>query len=167
VADSREAVLLDEARRAISRQEATLDTLHVKAVAVLSSSAIVAGLMGGSLPTQHLHWSAVSVFTVLALGVFAATGVLTVLILRPVGVLFSGGIKPLLAYLDDEKLVDGDDEKKLRAATRRYERQIATDLDKYRLNNVTTIGTKTDFFGWACKLLGSQVVLWAVARLIV
>jgi hypothetical protein len=71
----------DEAKRQLVRQEADLDTLHTRSLAVLSAAAITGGLFAGRLGSHRN--SAQLVFLVLALACFAATAFVVVFIQWP------------------------------------------------------------------------------------
>jgi hypothetical protein len=163
MADSPESVLLDEARRALTSQEANLGALQVKATAVLSAAAVVAGLLGASLPTKRFGGLAIA-----AVVTFALTGVLTVVILWPITVQFVGDLDPLLEHVGTE-LAEFDDEQRplsgeqRQRATRQYEVTMAASLNDFRKGNRTTMKVKTWVFTVACGLLAVQVVLWAAA----
>jgi len=103
--DAAVAMLWDEARRLLVRQEATLDTLRGQAVAILSVASIVAGLFGSRLlPTGQL--SAFSVVMIgIALAAFGATAVLALKILRPRKWRFEHGLTLYTEMVDRREVV--------------------------------------------------------------
>ena len=76
------ALLWDESRRQITRQEADLDTLRSRAVALLSVSSLVAGLFGARATTHH-HPTFATVATVAALAFFSLSVLAILLVLAP------------------------------------------------------------------------------------
>lgn len=116
----------------------------------------MAGLLGGSLPAGGFGGVAIA-----AVAVFAVTGMLTV---WPVDMDFSGKLGPLLTHLDENQSSITDENRS--ATARQYERDLAGALDRYRISNEETIKNKSTIFTCACALLGVQVVLWAIARLV-
>jgi hypothetical protein len=77
------ALLWDESRRQITRQESDLDTLRNRAVALLSVSSIVAGLFGGRLVTAHHHPGYVTAAIVADLAFFAVSVLAVIVVLSP------------------------------------------------------------------------------------
>jgi hypothetical protein len=72
--------------------------------------------------------------------------------------------EPLLIHLDKRQSEITDENRA--EETRKYERDLAVALDSYRITNKETIKDKTKLFTYVCVLLGVQVVLWGIARLV-
>lgn len=152
--DEAAAMLWDEARRLLVRQEATLDTLRGQAVAILSVASIVAGLFGSRLlPTQQLSHFSVAML-VLALAAFAATAVLALVILRPQVWHFEHGLASNLGTLGR----GGD---VLAAAGLAY--TWAKGVEGQRAANKRRLDRLMTCFAWACGLTGASVLFWGLA----
>ena len=76
------ALIWDQARQQLAQQNADLDLLRTRAVAMLSVAALVARLFGTRLPQGHAH-SRTLAFVIAALVLFAASVILAELVAAP------------------------------------------------------------------------------------
>jgi hypothetical protein len=76
------ALIWDQAKQQLAQQNADLDLLRTRAVAMLSVAALVAGLFGTRLPDGDTH-SRTLAFVIAALVLFAVSIVLAVLVAAP------------------------------------------------------------------------------------
>jgi hypothetical protein len=146
-------LLWEQAQRQLAQQNADLDTLRTRAIALLSVSAIVAGLFGSRLSHTHLSTGA-AISAILALGLFAINVVLTVWIVTPVknGWRFTYPLRALITRTEAGTVLPMD---------------VAISLAHYaeqsRKENEDKLAS---FYGQSrivCVLAGIQVVAWAVA----
>jgi hypothetical protein len=149
------ALLWAEAQRQISRQEADLDALRNRAVALLSVSSIVAALFGSHIATTHLSTRG-TVGTILALVAFGLGALVALVILTPKRDAWEF-TENLRQYF--EKLSDGS----LTPVT--VTTNLAEHFEGYRKNNQAKIERLYQFLIAACVLVGLQVIAWGVAAL--
>lgn len=148
------ALLWAQAQQQLSQQNAELDALRTRAVAMLSVATLVAGLFGTQLPHSHVHGRTVGAVAI-ALLLFAADALLAILIAAPRKQwLFTFGLDPLLDLVEAGSVRPEDITVSL--ASRAEENR--------RMNNVKLKPMYT-MFGWICALVGLQVIAWAVAVL--
>ena len=148
------AMVWDEARRLLVRQEAVLDTLRTQAVAILSVGAIVAGLFGSRLLPVHLAPLRLGAI-VLALVLFGITTLKVVAILLPRDWTFEHHLAEKLAKLEGDRLLSPGS----LALT------WASDAEAARVINQVQLDRLMKSFRWACLLTAAQVVVWGLALL--
>ncbi len=142
----------EEARRLLVRQEADLDTLHTRSLAVLSAAAITGGLFAGGLG-GHRN-SPQLVFLVLALVCFAATAFAVVFIQWP--------RKWDFAHDELPSFFTEISEKGRLAKAVNFSYNMAVGFDGFRRSNQGKIERLYKVFTTACILLGAQVVFWGL-----
>lgn len=148
------ALLWAQAQQQLSQQNADLDALRTRAIAMLSVATLVAGLFGTRLPDVHPSPRAVIAVTA-ALALFAASVVLAILVAAPrKGWLFTFKLDALLGLVDDG-----------RAAPMDVTRNLATWAEDARSENTGKLDGMYGMFRWVCVLVGLQVVAWAIAVL--
>ncbi len=148
-----EAMLWEEARRQLVRQELVLDTLRTQAVAMLSVASIVAGLFGSRVPANPVPGAEAAV--VAALVLFGLTAVLAIVIIRPWDWVFSHGLDDDIRAVENGELLKVGD----------LSYSWAKDFEVWRTGNQTKINRLTWCFSWACALTGVQVIAWGLAIL--
>jgi hypothetical protein len=151
--DSNE-LIWNETVRLLARQEADLDTLQSKALGVLSSGGVIAGLFSVRLVTGSAS-TARHVVVVMALSAFAVSAFVCVNIVRPRTWSFSHRIDDLT-----ERMVKGQ-AMSLKSVTA----NLSRDLDLFREKNAPQLKKMQVWLTWACALLAVQVVFWGVAAL--
>jgi len=90
------AVLWEQSKAEIAQQDADIDSLRTRAVALLSVGALVGGLFGSRLPHGHLSRMNVVALTA-ALVLFAASVVLAVAVAWPRDWYFGADREPLVS----------------------------------------------------------------------
>ncbi len=150
------ALLWDESRRQITRQESDLDTLRNRAVALLSVSSIVAGLFGGRLVTVHHHPGYVTAAIVVALAFFALSVLAVIVVLSPKrkGWEFAQNLDQWFALLRAGDLAPVD-----------VTANLARHVEASRKRNQVVLERLYLWFGIACLLTGLEVVAWGVSIL--
>lgn len=148
------ALLWEQAERQLSQQNADLDALRTRAVALLSVAALVAGLFGSRLP--HGHPAARTVIAVIvALALFAGSVILAILVAAPrKNWLFTFTLDKLLDRVEAGSAIPGD-----------ITLSLAARAEQNRLGNRVKLEPMYAMLGWVCALVGLQVVAWAVAVL--
>jgi hypothetical protein len=149
------ALLWEEARRQIEEQRSTLESVRSRSVALLSVASLVAALFGSHiLRGEHRWW--VTVAIVVALAAFGLSALLTVHLLAPTSDWeFSQNLDSYLVDIKNEKDVTAED----------VTYNLAQHSQVSRRNNEAKLKKLHCEFGWACALLGLQVLAWAVASL--
>lgn len=145
---SLEEVMLDEARRGLSRQEASLDGLRTRTTAVLSVSAIVFSLLGETRATRLDSWGW------LALTSFLVSTGLAVYVLLPRPMVFGLKVAQWMAAIDRDKANP-------EAATWK----VAKELGTMRVSNEAQIRRWVFTYTGTCGLLAAQVTLWVFSGL--
>jgi hypothetical protein len=153
--DPAAAMVWEEARRLIVRQEAVLDTLRVQAVAILSVSSIVAGLFGAHLLPTHPSGLRLAAILV-ALVLFGVTVFKVIVILTPRDWTFEHALTEKLAQLETGKQL-------LKAGSFAY--TWAKEAEASRTTNQVELDHLMEYFRWACILTAAQVVVWGLALL--
>ena len=148
------AMLWEEERRLLSRQEAALDTLRTQAVAILSVGALVAGLFGSHIVPGH-HHGLTEVGIVVALVLFAISVVLSLAILRPRTWTFDQTLAGKLKLIEQQKMLGVD----------ALNYSWTADFEPVRTANQIKLDRLVRCFAWACLLTGAQVLAWGVALL--
>ena len=154
MSDSPEGVLLDEARRSITRQESTLDNLRSRSVAVFAASGVVAGFAA----PKFVSHPASAVPAGIALGAFVVGAVVALAVTWSRWFVFSenlGGYADWVREHNDNP-----------AASRVFTLGLAEHLEANRENNKPEMRHLTRLFHAQCSLLIVQVVLWALAYIL-
>jgi hypothetical protein len=152
--DEAAAMVWAEAKRLLVRQEATLDTLRVQAVALLSVDSIVAGLFSSRIPTNGLAGLSVGM-AYAALGLFGASILLVISILLPRTWTFDHGLTDKLSCLEQGHAVN--------PAELAY--TWARGAESWRATNQIQLNRLMNFFLTACIFTGIGVVCWGIAVL--
>jgi hypothetical protein len=148
------ALIWDQARQQLAQQNADLDLLRTRAVAMLSVAALVAGLFGTRLPNDHAHTRTLA-FVIAALALFAVSVVLAVLVAAPRRKWeFTFKLGSMLQLIDAGDAVPVD-----------ITRNFAAWSEVARSNNARQMTRLYSIFRLVCWLVGLQVVAWAVAVL--
>jgi hypothetical protein len=145
-------LLWEQAQRQLLQQNADLDTLRTRAVAMLSVAALVAGLFGSRLPRDHVSARTLTAVT-LALCLFAGSVVLALAVAAPK--------KKWLFTFKLDKLLDLVREGQATPMDATY--NLARWAEDARQLNAAKQQRMYAMFGWVCVLVGLQVVAWAVA----
>jgi hypothetical protein len=148
------ALIWDQAKQQLAQQNADLDLLRTRAVAMLSVGALVAGLFGTRIPNSHIHSRALA-FVIAALALFAVSVVLAVLVAAPRRKWeFTFKLDALLQRVDTGDAVPVD-----------VTRNFAAWSEVARANNARQMKHLYSIFRLVCWLVGLQVVAWALAVL--
>ena len=149
------AVLWAEAQRQMTRQEADLDAVRNRAVALLSVSSVVAALFGSHIATGHLSTRGTA-GTIVALVAFGLGALVALVILTPKRDAweFTENLRQYFARLDDGSLTPVT-----------VTSNLAEHFEGYRKNNQAKIERLYRFLIAACVLVGIQVIAWGVAAL--
>lgn len=147
------AVLWEQARAGQDQQGASADALRTRAIALLSVSALVAGLFGSRLPHPQHSLTTVAAL-VAALGLFAGSIILAVMIAWP-RTWYDG------AYLDAliSQVADGT------ATLAQVNLSLATITEANSAQNQGTLTRMYGLFAVLCLFVGLQVAAWAIAVL--
>jgi hypothetical protein len=149
-------IAYDASRRALERQEASLDNLRARAATVLSGASIATAFLGAQALKRPKHrpdlwfvgweWVAVGSFVLLAIAV--------IVILWPrKGWVFSLGARRLIGgYVEGER----------EYTVQRIHRDLALHLESHFDINQRKIRWMLVWFRGACALLALQVVAWLV-----
>ncbi len=145
------AVLWEQSKAEVSQQDADMDSLRTRAVALLSVGTLVGGLFGSRLPHGHRPCYNV-VGLIAALVLFGASVVLAVSIAWPREWSFGADRKPL---------VDGVADGTVTLAL--VNLSLAVRAEKNWNTNYSTMRRLYRLFAWLCAAVGLQVVAWAIA----
>jgi hypothetical protein len=145
------AVLWEQSKAQIAQQDADVDSLRTRAVALLSVGALVGGLFGSRLP--HGHLSPVNVAAlVAALALFAVSVGLAVAIAWPRDWYFGAEREPLVSRVADGTATLAQVNLSLaRRAEENWTSNYGATMHMYRL------------FAALCAVIGLQVMAWAFA----
>ena len=148
------AVLWDESRRQITRQEAGLDSLRTRAVALLSVSSLVAGLFGGRFANIRSHEGYAKLAIVVALVTFTLSVVAVIVILTPKkkGWVFAQDLDQYFPLLSKGRLVPFD-----------VTRNLAKHFEQSRKANAGPLEWRYCWFTAACVFTGLEVVAWGIS----
>ena len=147
-------MVVEEARRMFVGQQATLDSLRTRAIAMLSVGALVAGLFGSQLPKNQSDYSVGAV--VVALVAFGISVALAATIVSPRRFNFDHGLSaPLRDFKDGEPV-------------RSYDLAVswARGYEKDRSENEDKLRSLMTCFQVVCALIGVQVVAWGLATVL-
>ena len=148
------ALLWAEAQRQIIRQEADLNNLRNRAVAMLSVASIVAALFGTRIATEHRSLR-VTAASIAALVFFGVGVLLSLLILAPKkDWAFTENLSDYFDLLKAQKLTPTS-----------VSANLAEHFETSRKENKAKIEDLYGKFLIVCALVGLQVVAWAVAAL--
>lgn len=150
--DAAAMMVCEEARRLLVRQEANLDTLRARAVAILSVGSLAAGLFGSRVNTAHASAASTSLI-VAALASFGFAALLVVIVLWPRDWKFEHGLSDPL-----ERLRSG-----VRVPVLDVGTSWATGYESDREANRNQLESLMCVFLWACTFTALSVVLWGVA----
>jgi hypothetical protein len=146
------ALIWDQAKQQLAQQNADLDLLRTRAVAMLSVAALVAGLFGTRLPHGYTHGGTLA-FVIAALALFATSVVLAVIVAAPRRKWeFTFKLDPLLQRVDAGDAVPAD-----------ITRNLAAWAEVARSNNARQMSSLYSVFRLVCLLVGLQVIAWALA----
>lgn len=147
-----QAIIWDEAKRLLVRQEANLDGLRTRALALLSAGGLIAGLFAAaSAGHKIVCWHAG--FRVAAVALFGVSTVLALWIQWPRSWGFSRSLKDDLTAIAAGKPADTDE----------VYFNFAQDADDARACNEAKIKWLTRALTGICLTLGLQVVCWVLA----
>lgn len=132
-----------EATRLLARQEADLDTLRTRALAVLSAGALIIGVLGTQ--AYAVRWA-----IVVALALLAISAGVAMWILWPTEFEFSHDLGPVL-----ERIEKGDPP--LTALDVAY--SFAYDLDRFRKRNKEKIDKLATRYIVMCALFGLEILI--------
>jgi hypothetical protein len=145
------ALLFTQSSAEITQQNASLDALRTRAVALLSVGTLAGGLFGSHL--THGHLSALNTGgLVAALAVFAASVGVAITIAWPRKWIVGTNRAPLITQVADGTLSTAEINY---ALTSRTEQNWAA--------NQQTLRTLYRLFAILCALTGAQVIAWAIA----
>jgi hypothetical protein len=136
-------IVWSEATRLLTRQEAGLDTLRVRALGVLTAGGLITGVLGAQ--KDSALWA-----TLVALACLAASAGLAVWIHRPIEVNFSHDLGPMI------QRVENSDREALSSLDVAF--NWAHDLDEYRKDNAPKIARLVTVYSWMCALLGVEIL---------
>jgi hypothetical protein len=145
------AVLWEQSKAEVSQQEADMDSLRTRAVALLSVGTLVGGLFGSRLPHGHRPWYNV-VALVAALVLFGASVILAVAIAWPRDWRFGADRKPLVSGVADGTVT-----------LAQVNLSLAVRAEDNWNKNYSTMRRLYRLFAWLCAVVGLQVVAWAIA----
>lgn len=145
-------LLWEQAQRQLSQQNADLDTLRTRAIAMLSVATLVAGLFGSRLPRGHESIKTL-IALIIALALFGVSVLLAILVAVPrKRWIFSFTFDQLLKLIEDNTARPVD---------------VAYNLTRWaeeaRSSNKAKLKPMYAMFGCLCVLTGLQVIAWAVA----
>jgi hypothetical protein len=145
------AVLWEQSKAEVAQQDADMDSLRTRAVALLSVGALVGGLFGSRLPHGHLSpMNAVAL--VVALVAFAASVFLAVAIAWPRDWYFGADREPLVSGVADGTMT-----------LARVNLSLAQRAEQNWTINYRTTRHIYRLFAVLCAAVGLQVVAWAIA----
>ncbi|MBG0565368.1 hypothetical protein [Actinoplanes aureus] len=140
--DERLELVLSEALRALTEQQAVLDHLRSRATVLLSAAALVGALMGAPLLSDGVRPGALTQLAIVAL---AGTLLLTLLITAP---LFRWRFTPKVSALL-QAVGDGHDLDSMR-------RHLALDLERFKQGNGRILARLQWMFSGAAVLLTAE-----------
>jgi hypothetical protein len=145
------ALVWEESRRQIVRQEADVDGLRTRAVALLSVSSLVAGLFGGHVLSHGAGRPAV----IAALASFAGSVVAVLVVLAP------------RWHWEFEQILEEYIERLTTKTLSPLEASLglARTVELSRTRNKKQIGTLYWWFFAACILTGLEVIFWGLSIL--
>ena len=141
----------EQSKAEIAQQDADIDSLRTRAVALLSVGALVGGLFGSRLPHGHLSRMNVAALAA-ALVLFAASVVLAVAVAWPRDWYFGADREPLVSGVADGTVT-----------LAQVNLSLASRAEQNRTKNYGTIRHMYRLFAVLCAVVGLQVVAWAVA----
>lgn len=145
------AALWEQSKAEIAQQDADIDSLRTRAVALLSVGALVGGLFGSRLPHGHLSRMNVAALAA-ALVLFAASVVLAVAVAWPRDWYFGADREPLVSGVADGTVT-----------LAQVNLSLASRAEQNWTKNYGTIRSMYRLFAVLCAAVGLQVVAWAVA----
>ena len=141
------AIIVDESRRLLDRQERGLDELRGRAAALLAVGSVAAGLLGApALKAKHL-----ALVAYLALAFFAGTAGAVLFIIWPRDWNFDHRLDGYIKDLDAGK------------PTATVARDLALHLQQLRESNAGRLRCLANVYAVGCALLAGQVVLWSLS----
>jgi hypothetical protein len=147
-------MVADEAMRLLSDQKASLDSARTRALAMLSVGSLVAGLFGSQLP-KKLPAGAAPIIGI-ALGCFAASVVLTLIIVAPRRFRFTHSVGAQIEALEDGTEI----------RTRDLAFTWAKGNELNRSDNERKLNLRMTLLQVVCGLVGAQVFAWVVVALL-
>jgi hypothetical protein len=143
-------VAYDEAVRALSEQQGTIDSFRTRAGLVLSAAAITTSFMGTqALEGGKSHWAAW-----LALAAFVGVAVVSLGILWPRRWEFTANPRDVIqTYIESEQPAPIDE----------LHRDLSLHMHDSYSENRKGLEQLAAFFQIACGLLALEVVLWIIA----
>lgn len=152
-ADHRARLMWEEAKRLLERQEASLNDLRSRAVAILGVGSIVSSVFGGLLFPQHHHSLRVLIAGWMAVGFLGVTAILAVVIMAPWHWDFGQQLRKPLAQIEQGQAITP---KAIMLAWAKL-------FEVMRSDNKGKLAWLHRAFWVACFLTGAQVVAWAIA----
>jgi hypothetical protein len=149
--DDASGFILEEARRQLDRQEASIDTVRNQVIAVLTAGTLAAGLFAGRT-FGHNHGASVDA-SIAALVLYGLTAAVAIYVLWPRTMNFGFSVADYIADLKEGKVPTRAD----------VTYNLSRDLEKARCDNAETVKWFFLAFAVMCALLGLQVIAWAVA----
>lgn len=145
------AILWEQAKAHITKQDADLDSLRTRAVALLSAGALVGGLFGSRLPHGHRPLMNV-VALIAALVLFGASVILAVAIGWPRAWYYGANQKPLV-----DGVADGT------VTLAQVNLSLALRAEQNWNENSRVMTLLYQMFAVLCAVVGLQVAAWAFA----
>jgi hypothetical protein len=147
------ALLWAEVQRQMTRQEASLDGLRNRAVAMLSVASIVAALFGGHIEAGD-HSTRVVTASIFALTFFGVGALLSLLILAPKtrGWAFAEKLSGYFTRLQNQTLTPVS-----------VTSNLAENFEASRKENEAKLERLYAIFKWVCILVSLQVIAWGIA----
>lgn len=143
-------VAYDEAVRALSEQQAVIDSFRSRAGLLLSAAAITTSFLGA----QALHGGGSSFAAWLALGDFVAVTAVSLAILWPYRWEFAANPHGIIeAYIDPSGSVGIED----------LHRELALGMHESYLRNRREVELLAILFQVASTLLALEIILWIIA----
>jgi hypothetical protein len=136
-------IVWSEATRLLARQEASLDTLRVRALGVLSAGGLITGILGAQKGSAT--WA-----TLVALTCLALSAGLTVWIQWPSRFDFSHDLAPMIQRIE----VSGQEPLSSLDVTYNW----ARDLDENRKVNARKLRVLVNVYTCMCAFLGMEIV---------
>jgi MFS family permease len=150
-----EKLAFDEAQRAITQQQASLEAIRTRAVALLAAATVAGGFLGGQ--TVGAGGRGLGGWAAAALVTFFILGLLTVYILVPrARWTFSNNIDGLIAE------ADALTEEARAVEYRAYLRDWALWIQTHWRENKVLIDRLHNAYAASCVLLLGTVMLWTV-----
>jgi uncharacterized membrane protein len=157
-AESAADSLLEEARRMLVTQEVRMDDVRSRAITLLGSAGVVAGLFGLHLTTASAKHLGGYRTALLALALVAFVGV------------------TVLAVLIHWAVKNWDEGERLDNWAKRIEHEkpeaqhfalnLAVALIEARANNAAAVSRRGVWFRWLCVLFAVEVSAWAIATVL-